>query len=546
MKMHRKHMVSLAAASLLSAAVAKAAPLVNIQVLGSLTGNAGSYSSSPLTVTNGETVYFEVEEQLAGNGTTNTVGSTTLLLGNQVAPTDGLNSLSFNLGGNSSGITINQASLALVNGWGNNTLLSSTGNATTGSLVGAVAAQNAGVEVGAVSESVMLTGNFTVGAFTSNTLVGSLYTGAGSTLGGRVFASTNNGSSYSTKSFSGTQTTDPYSSFGIGLTLNEAAPSLTWDGATSNAWDINTTANFSGSKYTDGSAVTFGDFAANGTTAVQNANPIAIAAGGVKPASVTFTNTAANAGTSTYRFTDSDSTNGIGGSGNVAITGGGTVIFSSPNSYSGGTNIASGTLKAAPASLLPTGAVTIGSSGKLYIGDGSSSVPAALATGPEVWTGNGTLFAKVDGNGSADQLTIGSGTGTLALSAAGQSSPFTISLQPGDVALGSTAKVFTVATFGALTQNVNGYGGPTPTAQGVNPGSQFVLDTSSLTNESVNPSEFSLSLVSLGGGSDALEIDYAGYSAAPEPTTAVLGLSAVAPMLLARRRRAGKIASEPV
>jgi autotransporter-associated beta strand protein len=127
----------------------------------------------------------------------------------------------------------------------------------------------------------------------------------------------------------------------VNLVLPVQPAGLLWDGHASNSWDT-ASLNFTNgtAAFSNGTAVTFGDFAADGATPVQNTN-IIIAGGGVQPSLVTFTNS-----TATYQFTDADTANGIGDSGgtptSVTISGGGTVIFSSPNSYSGGTSISAG------------------------------------------------------------------------------------------------------------------------------------------------------------------------------------------------------------
>jgi autotransporter-associated beta strand protein len=337
----------------------------------------------------------------------------------------------------------------------------------------------------------------------------------------------NNGTKHT---FTGTGTTagkqgssDPY----LGLTQLTLDPSsLTWDGGGGNGnWDINTTANFSGHQYTDGSVVTFGDTSATGGS-VSNTNPITIASGGVQPSSVTFTNL-----TAIYKFQTSG-TIGIGGDGSVSITGGGTVILSSPNIYSAGTFITSGTLKAASGSLNSTGAVTIGASGKLYVGDGSSSA-GTLSTGAQTWTAGGCYLPKVSGDGTADLLTIGTSVdpvgGTLTLNGTGA---FDIVPQVGAVALGQTSEHWELAAFNST---ITGYTGTLPSATGVANGagvnSQFALNTSALSEPGA---DFSLSLVELPSGDDALYLNYTGT---PEPSTGMLIIAGGATMLHRRRRK---------
>ncbi len=117
-----------------------------------------------------------------------------------------------------------------------------------------------------------------------------------------------------------------------------AHPGGTGTGTGVDVWD-NATANWaSGSPL---AATTFP--ATGGTAAFGDTNPLGgpnpdgtvnIAAGGVTPVGVTFSNTAVN-----YTVNDSDATNGIGGPGGVTLNGGGMVTFTGPNSYTGSTTI---------------------------------------------------------------------------------------------------------------------------------------------------------------------------------------------------------------
>ena len=76
-------------------------------------------------------------------------------------------------------------------------------------------------------------------------------------------------------------------------------PNLTWIGNLSNAWDINTTANWSGdaTKFTTGSNVAFDDFATGGHN-----NPIAVVAGGVNANSIVFNGSGTGAGGQDFTF----------------------------------------------------------------------------------------------------------------------------------------------------------------------------------------------------------------------------------------------------
>ena len=84
----------------------------------------------------------------------------------------------------------------------------------------------------------------------------------------------------------------------LALEVLQGNPSLTWIGNLSNAWDINTTANWSGdaTKFTTGSNVAFDDFATGGHN-----NPIAVVAGGVNANSIVFNGSGTGAGGRTSR-----------------------------------------------------------------------------------------------------------------------------------------------------------------------------------------------------------------------------------------------------
>jgi autotransporter-associated beta strand protein len=540
MKWNGKKTSSVVAAGLLTAAVADASPFVNLQILGST--NGGQSYSPTLTVSPGETIEYVVEGELNQSAVTNANHPYTLSNAGQSATADGITSLDFDLVDSGNGIFLNE-SLNSANGWtgaGTGNGLTSPGTVSGNKLEDIFPAQSAGTVVGGTSESVMLIGNFTVSSSPSTeTLTGKWYTEgqSGIQTAGAIKVATTSSTHQSiipsytpgTVATGSESTADPYVAYGAGLTLTVTPPALTWGGANGGTWDVGNTASFTtnGSStavtYTDGNAVIFGDTDAGGAF-VTNTNPIAITSNGVNPASVSFTNA-----TNTYRFTTTG-TVGIGGSTGVSITGGGTVIFSSPNTYTGGTQITSGALKAASGSLSSTGALTIGAAGSLYVGDASSSVPGTLTTGNQTWTGGGSYLPKVDGSGTADLLNIGGGTGTLTLTGTGA---FNIVPQTGDVALGSTPENWEIAAFSA--SSLTGYTGSTPNATGVANGvpvsSQFALNTSALSESS---SDFSLSLVEVSSGDDAL---YLNYAQAPEPGTAILVLGGAAPMFLARRRR---------
>ena len=139
------------------------------------------------------------------------------------------------------------------------------------------------------------------------------------------------------------------------------AATLTWTGsagATSNVWDVGTTANWlnggTRSVFNNADAVTF-----NG---IGSTNPVVNLTTTVMPASVTVNSA------SDYTFTNSGS-GGLGGSGTLTKLGNGQLNLRSANTYSGGTTIGtpfmSGGIQIFDANALGTGVLTMNDAGGL-------------------------------------------------------------------------------------------------------------------------------------------------------------------------------------
>jgi autotransporter-associated beta strand protein len=490
----RSIVAAAAIAALAMSRSAHASPEFDLQILGSTTQN-GTYTSSLSDVAPGSVIYFNVVGQSASIGTTNSNTGDT-----PDGSTDAVSSLpTFSLSD------------------GNGTFQSTALGTSLNNIAGGASAGTAGGSSLSVrlistftnddSQLLLLTGSFKTGSVNPGmTATDSLIDSGIMKIAGSVVAIT------TTTGSETEQSNDPLVGY-TPLTFN-----LAWSGGVNGSWD-DTTTNFGGVAYSDGSAVIFGDTYPGGV--VAHTNPIAITPGGVLPSSVTFTNTTAN----TYKFTTTG-TVGIGGTGGVYITGGGTVIFASPNTYSGGTYISSGTLQVVNGGLLSTGAVTIGAAGKLAIGSGASLVPSALTTGAQTWTAGGTYAPKLDPGNAADLLNI---NGNLTLSGAGA---FQITAAAGDTMLNpQSSESWEIAN---ITGSLVGYTGPAPTAAGVNPGSQFALSVPSALFTNDNPSgSFSMSLEVVNGNDELFAV----YNAAPEPGTGVLVLGGLVPFLLGRRRR---------
>ena len=172
-----------------------------------------------------------------------------------------------------------------------------------------------------------------------------------------------------------------------------------WTGALNGNW---TTATLSAPKnwtlisggtptdYIQGDVVLFDD-TASGTTSIN------ISDATVSPTSTTFNNSSrAYTISSTGGF-------GIGGAGSVSLTGAGSVTMNTTNTYSGGTNLANGTLNINTASAIGTGRLTI-NSGTI---DNTSGSPVTLSTNNlQTWNSNFTY-------GGTNDLNLGTGTVTL-------------------------------------------------------------------------------------------------------------------------------------
>lgn len=129
------------------------------------------------------------------------------------------------------------------------------------------------------------------------------------------------------------------------VSMNVTATTNKWVGGSAgveNTWDINTTNNWNAAdtKYLDGDNVLFDDTAAVGAFAPTIAAT-------VTPANVTFDNTTA------YTLNGAA---GIAGTGQLVKKNSGTVTLNNPNTYTGNTTVQDGTLIASYASVTPIAA----------------------------------------------------------------------------------------------------------------------------------------------------------------------------------------------
>jgi len=280
-----------------------------------------------------------------------------------------------------------------------------------------------------------------------------------------------------------------------------------------------------------------------------------------------------------------------GGTMELTKIGTGSQILSASSTYSGGTTISAGTLRAnngvsngsatgsgnitvaasSPAgnyagavlggSGVVTGTVTLGSGAVEQVGiiaAGSSSNTTSglgtLKTGAETWQNgsvyqwkigssagtSGATFTSINGTPGTtyDNLLIGTGTtGQLTVPSSGA----VVTIEPlGSLTgvTGGTTYDWAIAQVGSGNSIIaNGGAGISASSSPV-PSASFALDTSGL-NASINggasttaAGTFSLLFESVGSNNDLV----LQYNAAPEPGTAML-MAAAGPLLLARRRR---------
>jgi fibronectin-binding autotransporter adhesin len=231
-----------------------------------------------------------------------------------------------------------------------------------------------------------------------------------------------------------------------------------WSGATNSTWDTasnSTNLNWTGGNNYNTVAVT------DGVTALYFAdtdgflNPvtnstITVPAGGISTGSINFQNNTVN-----YTFSSADA-NGISGSTAMNKTGTGTVTLSGPNTYSGVTTVAAGTLLINNSSALGTNLIQITGNSTIdntsggtvtlanifNLGSGvnltfSGTNPLVLANGINGYTGGSTVTVTVNGtaplsigailnnsavtntpgtsNGGGAQVFTKAGTGTLVI-----------------------------------------------------------------------------------------------------------------------------------
>ena len=181
-----------------------------------------------------------------------------------------------------------------------------------------------------------------------------------------------------------------------------ASTGLAWRAQVNNSWDTTTTnwvdATFGDdATFTNGQAVKFDDSASNSTVNVSAA---------VSPASISLENSSLN-----YTFSGSGEISGTAG---VTKLGTGVATMMLTNSYSGGTAISSGRMRAGNDGALGSGMVTIGGGALSSDGTTARTISNALKINSAATFGNAidngplTFANPVDLSGAGRTLTINS------------------------------------------------------------------------------------------------------------------------------------------
>jgi hypothetical protein len=153
------------------ASLAHASPFVNVTIEGydqTLGQTSANYASSLSGVSSGDTIVYEVIEEISQTVVSNTNHTPSyMLVEPQTSGTDGINTTQFGLS-DSSGLITSLTAGTLVNGW--NGLTGYSGGTVSGTEVtGIKGAQAGGTYVGATAASQVLTGSFVAGSAASDT-----------------------------------------------------------------------------------------------------------------------------------------------------------------------------------------------------------------------------------------------------------------------------------------------------------------------------------------------------------------------------------------
>jgi fibronectin-binding autotransporter adhesin len=224
-----------------------------------------------------------------------------------------------------------------------------------------------------------------------------------------------------------------------------SAQTLTWSATSGTTWDT-TTANWSGSTYSDGDSVDFGD-------PVPDGGGVMVQSAGVSPSEVDVSN---NSGT--YDITGGP----IEGSGSLEKTGDGILILGSSNSYSGGTDITGGTL------ILTAGDDALGNpSGALTLDGGALSIQTTPLVSSRSFLINagggaidtGGIDSSISGSVTGVGLLTKTGSGDLTISGpiGNSSQSLSISVMAGSLTVSEPGAQYVTmpGTAGDFTGDLN-------------------------------------------------------------------------------------------
>jgi autotransporter-associated beta strand protein len=280
-----------------------------------------------------------------------------------------------------------------------------------------------------------------------------------------------------------------YLSGAVGIDVWTGSQNTNWDTSTANFVSAGSTSPIA---FTNGDAVLFND-SSSSTVNTVNLNT------GLLPSAVTV-----NSNVNNFTFTGGS----IAGTATLTKLGTSTLTIGLSNTYSGGTNIAGGTvvLNNTAGYGLGTGNVLIGPGATLVVGDGPSNSDGILAPYTVAYTlvDNGILAYN---NSSANQPPpLISGTGALYILSGSIGIGNTNTYSGGTLIAGGTVTAFEATSFG--TGTVTGTGGTLVSDYGknfpnnfnlsgitINAGGQSVSEISGVTLVSAN------SIVQVDGGS---------------------------------------------
>ena len=199
------------------------------------------------------------------------------------------------------------------------------------------------------------------------------------------------------------------------IDLSVTTYAITWTGNQGSSWDTTgQLQNFAAvaptpfaAAYVDGTTVSFGDTNVLSNTSLGQQSPT-IQSGGVRPASITFTNTGSANGGADYIFTNTTNpatnapdTVGIAGSTGLTLNGngsglGGQVVLAGANSFTGAVQVNAGNLVLGVAAALGSSSgVTVATGAELDLNTSSGTVA--------------TLARAVNGSGGIPLTLVGTG-----------------------------------------------------------------------------------------------------------------------------------------